>query len=262
MNLTDKIKLFILDFDGTALGGYEPYDRFPDGLSIFLDKLSTEGVLWATCSTWHPEGQNQVFERSKVKSRPVRLAGRTSMNIGLYINDTLCLDAVWDQKMIDKKVEFYNGPLPEIRAKLESNKHAIKVEEYFDYIFSIEYNYSDKDKLLAELYCLAVISENTYILNVPDGNQIQVFPYYLSKAWAVKEIINQLGISSKYVMIAGDGNNDLPMLNKDFAHMQIVPSNASEEVKKTVTANRGIVSAFNYSDGVLNAASQLLEIKL
>jgi hypothetical protein len=78
-----RISLFVIDFDGTALGGYEPYGRFPDNLSHFLDEFTEAGGLWTTCTTWHPYMQEEIFRISSLKSRPARAIGRTGFNCGL-----------------------------------------------------------------------------------------------------------------------------------------------------------------------------------
>ena len=134
----------------------------------------------------------------------------------------------------------------------------ISLREYFDYVFSIKYN--DKAKLMQSFEENTVISEKTYVQDVPEPNTVQIFPYYLSKELAVKQLLKELDISPMYVMIAADGENDLPMLKKNLAARQVVPANASETVKGCVRKNRGYVSLLEYSDGIVDAASQLLGI--
>ena len=93
-----------------------------------------------------------------------------------------------------------------------------------------------------------------------DTARLLISPYYLSKAVAVKRIQKQLNISSEFTMIAGDGINDLPMLERNIAAMQIAPSNALSQVKKKVKQNGGVIGTLPYSDGVLEAARKLLNI--
>ena len=50
-------RLFVTDLDGTALGGYEPYDRLPEKFCALLDRLVDDGWEWALNTTWDPEGQ-------------------------------------------------------------------------------------------------------------------------------------------------------------------------------------------------------------
>ncbi len=252
-----RIKLMVLDFDGTSLGGYEPYDRFPDNLSTFLDELSSEGIMWATCTTWHPFIQEEVFRKSIVKSRPARAIGRTSLNCGLYINGKIYLDAEWDHEMLAKKAEFDKNHVPQIRDFVKTCPAIKTCIEYFDYIFSLEYE-NGRNEMAQILNSCDSIREKTYTLFHHEGKNCQIYPYYMSKGPAVKKIQKQLGVSAEFTMVAGDGTNDLSMFCKDIAKFQAAPSNAAPEVKKRVTDNGGIVSGLPYSDGVVEAAKELL----
>lgn len=251
-----KVKLFVIDFDGTALGGYQPYDRFPDKLSLFLDEISDKGILWATCTTWHPYIQEEVFKKSKLKSRPIRSIGRTGMNCGLYINGRLYLDAEWDHEMLVKKVEFDKNYVGKIRDFLKRCSYIKNFVEYFDYIFSIEY-YTERKEITEILNSCKIIRENTYFI-FPDEKTCQIFPDYMSKGLAVKKIQKQLNISSDFTMVACDGVNDLTMLEKDIAKFQICPSNAALEVKEKIRKNNGIIGQLPYSDGVIEAAKKFI----
>lgn len=249
----NKIKLFIIDFDGTALGGYEPYDRFPDILSDFLDELSSSGILWATCTTWHPFMQDKVFTKSKLRSRPVRLIGRTSMNIGFYINGKLCLDAEWDNYMISLKAEFMKNYVEEIREFLRKVEN-ITFIEFFDYIFEVKFK--DK-KVIEKLKKNEIIKEKTYF-QFTEENIIHIFPYYLSKDKGIKKIQEELQILNRETMVAGDWLIDIPFFSKEIAFYQIAPSNAHTEIKKIVEENEGVVSYLPYADGVVDAARKIL----
>jgi hydroxymethylpyrimidine pyrophosphatase-like HAD family hydrolase len=254
-----NIKLFVIDFDGTALGGYEPYDRFPDGLSAFLDELHSRGILWATCTTWHPYSQEAVFKRSRLKSRPVRAIGRTAMNCGIYLDSRLYLDAEWDNEMLSMKAEFDRDYASPIRRFLSELKGINSFIEYFDYIFSVEYETSRKE-ITKTLSSNRTIKEKTYLLFLPDGKTCQIFPYYMSKGLALKRLQKELRISPGHTMVACDGINDLPILDKKVASFQVVPSNAHPEVKKVVKNNGGLVSSLPYSDGIVESARKLLGI--
>lgn len=257
MALTDKVKLFIIDFDGTALGGYEPYERFPDNLSNFLDEISAQGVLWATCTTWHPYIQEEVFKRSLLKSRPVRAIGRTSLVCGLYVNGQLYMDAEWDHEMISKKADFDKDYVQLIRNFLNSCPEIVSLTEYFDYIFSLEYTGTDRKAIARKLNSNKIIKEKTYLLFLPDEKTLQIFPYYMSKGLAVKKVQEQLNISPEFTMAAGDEAIDHSMLQKNIASMQIVPANADTETKERIKQNGGVVGTLPYSDGVVEAARKL-----
>ena len=255
----NMVQLLVLDLDGTALGGYEPYDRFPDRLSAFLDRVSENGVLWATCTTWHPRAQEEVFMKSMLKSRPVRLVGGTGMYMGLYSGGKLFLDAEWDWEATKMKVEYAVNYAPEIRDYLDDSGLAESYEEDgFDYIFSVKLK-SSAAEFRAAAGESELLKEYTNILFSSDTGACQIFPYYMSKGMALKKLQPRLNISAENTMVAGDGTNDLSMMEKSLARYQVAPANADAQVKEAVLKNGGIVSDMLFSDGVVDAAGKVLE---
>ena len=55
------------------------------------------------------------------------------------------------------------------------------------------------------------------------------------------------------VFAAGDWLNDLPMLDRRFAHFLAAPWNAVEPVKEAVRSQRGFVSRHSHGEGVADA---------
>jgi len=252
-----KIRLLVVDFDGTALGGYEPYARFPDNFSAFLDRISSHGTLWATCTSWHPYIQDKVFRESKLKSRPVRLLGGTGLYCGVYSENRLYLDAEWDVEMISLKSDFGNNYAAKIKDFLKGSRQLEGFIEYEEHIFGIK---SKGGKSLKKILGSCELFKNTYILYSSDGTGGQIFPYYMSKGAAVNKIQKQLGILPENTIAAGDGTNDLSMMQKSVASYQIAPANADPQVKRVIRRNRGIVSSLLYSDGVVDAGRKILGI--
>lgn len=253
-----KIELLVIDFDGTALGGYEPYARFPDKFSAFLDRISSRGILWATCTTWHPYIQDKVFRESSLKSRPVRLLGGTGLYCGVYVDKKLYLDAEWDLEMISLRSDFGNNYAPKIKGFLRNCRQFASLEEFDDHIFGIK---SKNKKKLRKIFSSSeLLKKYTYILYSADKNSCHVYPWYMSKGAAVKKIQKQLDVSPEQTIVAGDGTNDLSMMEKNVALYQIAPANADAQVKKTIRRNRGIISGLPYSDGVVDAAEKIFSI--
>lgn len=71
-----------------------------------------------------------------------------------------------------------------------------------------------------------------------------------NKGTALAEITARLMIDPKEVLAAGDHLNDLPMLDKQYAHWLVAPSNAIPEVKSAVASQGGHVSDLPWSHGV------------
>ncbi|MCM8803739.1 MAG: hypothetical protein NC833_00595 [Candidatus Omnitrophica bacterium] len=201
-----KIKLIVIDLDETALGGYRPYDRFPDHLSKFLDKVSEEDILWTTCTTWYPYMQDIVFKKSILKSRPIRAIGRTSMECGLYKNRKIYLDAEWNYEFLCYKVEFQR----QYYDYINSFSKIISITEHFDYVFSLKFRVN-KEEILENLNSDKIIKEK---LKISGGN----------------------------ILIVADGFNDLPMIDKEVGNYFVCPENSDTEVKEKVEEICGIVS--------------------
>jgi HAD superfamily hydrolase (TIGR01484 family) len=71
-----------------------------------------------------------------------------------------------------------------------------------------------------------------------------------NKGTALAEISARLRIEPEEVLAAGDHLNDLPMLDKQFAHWLVAPANAVPEVKLAVSSQGGHVSSLPWSHGV------------
>ena len=56
-----------------------------------------------------------------------------------------------------------------------------------------------------------------------------------------------------HVFIAGDNDNDLPMLNTEYGARLACPSNAIDRVKKTVLDANGYVGTAEASIGIMQA---------
>ncbi len=253
----DQISLVVIDFDGTALGGHKPYGGLPDNLSRFLDKLTDEGGMWATCTTWHPYMQEEVFRISSLKTRPVRAIGRTGFSCGLYIDGRLHLDVEWDYKMTVEKEKFDNNYLPSTREFLLACPEICSLIEYFDNVFMIKYK-STREMLAKALTKNPIIRKHTYWIFPQEEKKAVIMPLYLSKGTAVRKIQKELKIPASRTLIACDGANDLSMLKKNIAKFQAAPSNACIEVKKKITENKGAIGDLPFSDGVIDAIDKLL----
>ncbi len=255
--MKNRIRLLVIDFDGTALGGYEPYARFPDKFSDFLDGISDKGIMWATCTTWHPFSQDRVFIDSRLKSRPVRLIGRTGLACGLYSGKELYLDPGWDLEMLSAKSEYGNNRSPAIRKFLKNSKLVESFEEErFEYIFTVKLNAGKTET--ADFVNDPVLKNHTDIIFNPDENTLTVYPYYMVKGTAVKKIQKQLGVSCENTIAAGDGTNDLSMMTKSIARFHVAPANADKQVKEAILRAGGVVSGLEYSDGVIDGVRNIL----
>lgn len=73
------------------------------------------------------------------------------------------------------------------------------------------------------------------------------------KGSTLAEVTRRTGITAAGVLVAGDGHNDLDMLNRRYANWIICPSNAHADVQQVVVDEGGYVSRGHSSQGVLEA---------
>ena len=96
----------MFDFDGTALGGQQPYDQFPKPFARFVDKLRSVGIGWATNTTWSPDAQLSVARRGGVKSDPTFLTGQTGRLLAAVEGGRLVPDTAHEQRIVRREKRF------------------------------------------------------------------------------------------------------------------------------------------------------------
>lgn len=231
------IDLFVFDLDGTALGGYEPYERLPDRFSAFLDELHDQGVRWCTNTTWHPAKQAEMIEASAVRSRPELMFGATGLMKARYGGGAV-FDEAWERRKQEIDRRFRDEVWPAIQQSCEL------VPE-------------QEERLMQHLIGPPPPAELLESLGVQHLDGV-LLPVEMCKGHALREIQRDLGCDPARTLVAGDAANDLPMFSVDLAAYQACPSNAEPPVAAKVTANGGIQGDAPFSDGVMDAARRLL----
>lgn len=248
-------KLFVLDFDHTALGGEEPYDRFPDAFSNFLDELDEMGVMWATNTTWGACGQDRLFRKSRLLSRPVRLLGRTGLHCGLYLDGRVVLDAAWDEWIAGEQWRYSREVIPPLLERLATDAGISLGTPTSDQQYPIRWITPPDASAIAGLE--AILGGSFYYQAGSDGREGTLFPAFMSKGVALRRIQEEMGISAARTIVAGDGINDLPMFQPSLAGAMIAPANAHPLICRQVHLHGGIVSRKNFSEGVVDAVHSL-----
>jgi hypothetical protein len=134
-----KIKLFVIDLDGTSLGGTVPYARFTQEYSEFLDSLADAGCKWAINTTWDVNGQWDLVMNSPLKSRPSYLIGEYSMSFAAFDQQAgeLKLEQEYCDRMQKRLSDFRATGYDELALALQQ---AVKIEKYhfYGHAFSCE----------------------------------------------------------------------------------------------------------------------------
>ncbi len=252
-------KLFITDLDGTALGGFSPYSRFPDVFSEFLDKLNRHGCKWATNTAWEAKPQIDLIKGSSVKSNPAYVSGAVSLELCTLNGDKLENVQPYSDIMQDKLKKVHDSCL---------NSFIKDICSKFDSIF-LSYNqswfaFTPKEEQVEELY--AYIEEKytdrsqMTIQLVTEEKRIIALPAFLTKDVVVKEISKLMDLSPEDILTAGDQEMDLSMMTPEIAKYAVCPNNARPEVKERVLKMGGVVGSLDYGPGIVEAFDKLAKI--
>jgi len=83
------------------------------------------------------------------------------------------------------------------------------------------------------------------------GRDVEVVSIPFTKGLAVSELARHLGLTREQVLAAGDGRNDVSMLDGTVAAMTGCPANADAEVVQAVLRSRGHIAGKNALGGML-----------
>jgi len=256
-----SIKLFVFDWDGTALGGHDPYDRFPKEFARFLDKLSGRGIAWATNTTWPVDSQYKIIKASGVKSNPAFLAGSTGLTIGRVVKNKLTTDAIYERKIRLLSRRFFQkreADLRRIASLLVQNGMAAQLafnQSGHHYLWLI---FADKAKARQGWRLADSLLKNgdMYRMSETDTSDA-ILPAHMNKGAPLEYMQKVLGLRAEDTMVAGDGWNDRHMFSPRLARWMVCPSNAHPGIKALVREHGGIIAKHRYSWGIIAAAEKI-----
>ncbi len=260
-----KIKLFVFDFDGTALGGYKPYAQLPAPFVHFLDGLQERGIRWATNTGWSLEPQAELLARSGLRSSPAMLIGQSGMSIGWLRAGRLVRDRRHDKHIAEVCREFKARVWPRARRIFMEVLNADLVERIaFDTSFSsfCLIDFACRANREAEVWQLMrplLDSGDYYIMNPLRKADGILMPGHMNKGGILKQVRERLGVSAEETIIAGDETNDLHMFDPAVAKWMVCPANANPLIKSAVRRAGGIVARKKYSRGVIEGATRIIE---
>lgn len=258
-----SVKLFVFDWDGTALGGHDPYDRFPGEFARFLDGLAKRGIDWATNTTWGVETQFKVITASGVKSKPAFLTGSTGRAIAHLIKNKFKTDALYAQRLrsLDRRFLRRSGPdMRRIASRLIQDGLADQL--YFNpYGHNyISFHFADKLKARKGWRFVSPLLKtgNMYRMSGADNMSDTILPAHMNKGAVIEYMQKRLGLRAEETMVAGDGYNDRHMFDVRVARWMICPSNADPWIKALVRKHNGVIGKHRYCRGIIEAAEKLL----
>lgn len=258
------VKLFVFDFDGTALGGHDPYDQFPPKFVAFLDSLREAGVHWATNTTWAVGKQFELIERSGVKNPPAFLFGSTGRTLANVKNGELLIDVDYSRRMEREDRRFRRRNAETVRNVLRGLfDEDVVARLSFNALNEYEITFEPRQNRLRA--CVGIIkplrdSGAYYLFNHrPRHGVNMLMPGHVNKGAAVEEMTRRLDLTAEETLVAGDQTNDLHMFNPKIARHMVCPSNAHDTVKRQVAKHDGFVSELPYSQGIVEGAKALMD---
>jgi hydroxymethylpyrimidine pyrophosphatase-like HAD family hydrolase len=80
---------------------------------------------------------------------------------------------------------------------------------------------------------------------------------FYNKGTCLEAIANSAGVLPLQILAVGDHLNDLPMLERRYAHHLACPANAVDEVKEKVRSQRGYIAKTTVAEGTVEAWNQM-----
>lgn len=259
-----SVKLFVFDWDGTALGGHDPYDRFPGEFVRFLDGLAKRGIAWATNTTWGVEEQYKVITASGVKSKPAFLIGSTGRVIAHLIKNKLRTDTLNTRRIrsLDRRFLRRSGPdMRRIASRLiqDGLVDQLYFNPYGHHYLSLSFADKSKARKGWRLATPLLKTGNVYRMQGEDNDAGDtILPAHMNKGAVLAYLQKRLGLRAEETMVAGDGWNDRHMFDVRVARWMVCPANAYSGVKALVRKHNGVIGKRRYCWGIIEAAERLL----
>jgi len=246
------LKLISTDFDGTLFAEFEN-PPIPLELQSLIGDLQTRGAKWVINTGRDMSSLMEALGRSGVGIEPDHLilvereihSHHESQYVGLEEWNTRCTRAhaeIFAQVRRD---------LPMIIEWIENRFHARIYEDAYSPFCLIAGNNGEADIIhdyLSE-YCRGVPN-----LTVVRNDVYARFSHEAyNKGTALAELSRRLGVVPREIFAAGDHLNDIPMLNREYAHHLAAPWNGIEAVKRLVKEQGGFVSELSHGNGVAEA---------
>jgi len=260
--MTHPIKLFVFDFDGTALGGHTPYDQFPRPFARFIDQLGAMGIGWATNTTWGPEGQFVVAKRSGVKTAPTFLTGQTGRLLATVKNGQLVPDHAHEKRIIARENRFRRTHWPRVRKlfmKLLADDLVTRIA--FDFFHQNMVTFTCRPGQTARVWAILdpLLASGKYYAWTPKrGRNGTLLAWFQNKGEIVKLFHRRLHLKPENILVAGDASNDLHMFDPTLARWMVCPANAEPCVQQAVRQHGGVVATQDFSWGVIEGVSAIL----
>jgi HAD superfamily hydrolase (TIGR01484 family) len=252
------LRLISTDFDGTLFAEFET-PPIPRELEELIGKLQMQGAKWVINTGRDMSSLMEALGRSGVGIEPDYLV-LVEREIHYHHESQYVGLEEWNAPCARAHAEIFaqvSRDLPKIIEWIESRFHARIYEDAYSPFCLIAGNNGEADiihEYLSE-YCrqiphLTVVRNDVYARFSHEA---------YNKGTALDELSRRLGLTAREVFAAGDHLNDIPMLNREYAHHLAAPSNGIEAVKRLVKEQGGFISELSHGNGVADAIKFYLE---
>ncbi len=251
------IKLISTDFDGTLFAEFEN-PPIPERLQELIASLQQRGAKWVINTGRDMSSLMEALARARIGVEPDYLV-LVEREIFLHHESSYVGLEPWNRDCEHEHAGLFariEPDLPEIVQWVQDRFHARIYEDPFSPFCIIANSNDDMDQIHAYLedYCatvphLAVVRNDVYA---------RFSHTNYNKGTALRELAQRLGVAPAQTFAAGDHLNDLPMLQRQFAHLLATPANAVPQVKAQVRAEKGFVSDLHAGWGIAQALEYYL----
>jgi len=250
--LSTSLRLLCTDFDGTIAEG----DSKPIS-SVFFDRLSewrARGPLYWVINTGRTfESLQQELIRRKAPIWPDWVVAvereiwlvRERRGVGWF---------EWNRKCELLHTQLFESVQPIwklIEDYISRHTQAKLVEDAGSPLGIIASCEEEADEISA--YITPLLLDWPMLVAVRNSIYFRFSHKFYHKGACLEAIANGMGVLPLQIMAVGDHMNDLPMLERRYAHHLACPANAVDEVKKQIQAQGGHVSSANVAEGTVEA---------
>jgi hydroxymethylpyrimidine pyrophosphatase-like HAD family hydrolase len=250
--MTPPIKLISTDFDGTIFAEFEN-PPIPAVLQELIGDLQAHGAKWLINTGRDMSSLMEALGRARVSVQPDFLV-LVEREIYAHSHSEYVGIAEWNDGSHRAQEEIFAQLRPHVPRLVEWVEARFKATLYTDAyspLCMIANNNGDADTIQAHLEAFCrTIPKLAFVRNDVYGRFCHAD---FNKGTALGEITRRLGLQPARVFAIGDWLNDLPMLDRRFAHYLAAPANAIAPVKNALNAAGGYISPLAHGHGVADS---------
>ena len=246
------IKLISTDFDGTLFAEFEN-PPIPAELVRLIGDLQARGAKWVINTGRDMSSLMEALGRSGIAVEPDFLV-LVEREIYFHHQSQYTALEEWNRGCDETHARAFaevRPDLPRLVEWINARFHARLYEDPYSPLCIIAGTNGDMNHIHAYLdeYCLT----RPGLVVVRNDVYARFSHTSYNKGTALAELTRRLNLSPEVVFAAGDHLNDLPMLQRQYAHMVAAPSNSVPEVLAAVRAQGGYVSSRSHGEGIADA---------